>query len=126
MQDEGGTEDFHIYAVTIATGETRDLTPLAGVQARIHDLSLDEPNVVAIDINDRDKSWHDLYRIDIAHRRRASCCSRTGKSSPASCSTASCARGSPPRRARRKAAASATASTAASSSRSASSSTRTI
>ena len=65
MQDEGGTEDLHIYAVTIATGETRDLTPIAGVQARIHDMSLDEPNIVAIEINDRDKSWHDLYRIDV-------------------------------------------------------------
>ena len=65
MQDEGGTEDWHIYAVAIASGETRDLTPLPGVQARIQELSLDEPDVVAIAINDRDKAWHDVYRIDI-------------------------------------------------------------
>ena len=70
MQDEGGTEDFHIYTVAIATRETRDLTPIAGVQARIHDLSLDEPNVVAIEINDRDKAWHDLYRVDITTGER--------------------------------------------------------
>jgi dipeptidyl aminopeptidase/acylaminoacyl peptidase len=70
MQDEGGTEDFHIYAVTIATGEARDLTPIAGVQARIHDMSLDEPNVAAVEINDRDKAWHDLYRIDITTGER--------------------------------------------------------
>ena len=70
MQDEGGTEDFHIFAVTIASGETRDLTPVAGVQARFHDMSLDEPNVVAIAINDRDKAWHDLYRIDIRSGER--------------------------------------------------------
>src|SRR6185503_17547156 len=25
----------------------------------------DEPNIVAIEINDRDKSWHDIYRIDV-------------------------------------------------------------
>lgn len=65
MQDEDGTEDWHIYAVAIATGEARDLTPIAGVQARIHDLSLDAPSVAAIEINERDKAWHDLYRIDI-------------------------------------------------------------
>ena len=70
MQDEGGSEDFHIYAVTIASGETRDLTPAAGVQARIHDMSLDAPNTVAIAINDRDKAWHDLYRIDIRSGER--------------------------------------------------------
>jgi dipeptidyl aminopeptidase/acylaminoacyl peptidase len=28
-------------------------------------MSLDEPNIVAIEINDRDKSWHDIYRIDV-------------------------------------------------------------
>ena len=119
MQDEGGTEDFHIYAVTIATGETRDLTPIAGVQARIHDMSLDEPDVVAIEINDRDKSWHDLYRIDIRTGERELLFENRQELSRIVLD-ANCARGSPPRPARRKAAASATASTAASSSRSAS------
>ena len=31
MQDEGGTEEWHIYAVDVTHGTTRDLTPLAGV-----------------------------------------------------------------------------------------------
>lgn len=65
MQDEGGTEEWHIYAVDVAQGSTRDLTPLAGVHAHIHDLVLDHPGVAAIAINDRDKAWHDVYRIDI-------------------------------------------------------------
>lgn len=65
MQDEGGTEEWHIYAVDVAQGSTRDLTPLAGVHAHIHDLVLDHPGVAAIAINDRDKAWHDIYRIDI-------------------------------------------------------------
>ena len=34
MQDENGTEDFHIYAVDIDTRQVRDLSPFAGVQAR--------------------------------------------------------------------------------------------
>jgi dienelactone hydrolase len=65
MQDEGGTEEWHIYAVDVIQGSTRDLTPLIGVSAHIHDLVLDHPGVAAIAINDRDKAWHDVYRIDI-------------------------------------------------------------
>jgi acetyl esterase/lipase len=65
MQDEGGTEDWHIYAVPIEGGPVRDLTPFPGVNARIEQLSLDHPAALAVAINDRDKAWHDLYRIDI-------------------------------------------------------------
>jgi dipeptidyl aminopeptidase/acylaminoacyl peptidase len=65
MQDEGGNEDWHIYAVPIDGGPGRDLTPFAGVSARIEQLSLDHPEALAVAINDRDKAWHDLYRIDI-------------------------------------------------------------
>jgi len=65
MQDEGGTEDWHIYAVPIDGGPVRDLTPFPGINARIEQLSLDHPEALAVAINDRDKAWHDLYRIDI-------------------------------------------------------------
>jgi dipeptidyl aminopeptidase/acylaminoacyl peptidase len=65
MQDEGGTEEWHIYAVDIAEDTTRDLTPLPGVTAHIHDLVIDQPWTVAVAINDRDKAWHDIFRIDI-------------------------------------------------------------
>ena len=65
MQDEGGTEEWHIFAVDIAEGTTRDLTPLPGVTAYIHDLVIDQPWTAAVAINDRDKAWHDIFRIDI-------------------------------------------------------------
>ena len=70
MQDEGGTEDWHIYAVAIESGETRDLTPLPGVNAHIDQLSLDTPGIAAVAINDRDKAWHDIYRVDLASGER--------------------------------------------------------
>jgi len=70
MQDEGGTEDWHIYAVAIASGEVRDLTPLPGVQARMQGLSLDHPGLVVLAINDRDKAWHDLYRVELGTGKR--------------------------------------------------------
>src|SRR3954469_19220344 len=65
VQDEGGTEDWHVYAVPVEGGPARDLTPLPGVNARLQGLGLDEPNVVAVGLNDRDKAWHDVYRLDI-------------------------------------------------------------
>jgi dipeptidyl aminopeptidase/acylaminoacyl peptidase len=70
IQDEGGTEEWHIYAVGIPGGNARDLTPLAGVSAYVQALSLDEPNIAAVAINDRDKAWHDLYRVEIATGKR--------------------------------------------------------
>ncbi len=70
IQDEGGTEDWHIYAVPVGGGPARDLTPLPGVNARVQALSLDEPQVLAVGINHRNKAWHDLYRIDITSGER--------------------------------------------------------
>jgi dipeptidyl aminopeptidase/acylaminoacyl peptidase len=70
IQDEGGTEDWHVYAVEIENAAVRDLTPLAGVQAQIEGVSFDHPHVLAVGLNDRDKAWHDLYRIDIRSGER--------------------------------------------------------
>jgi dipeptidyl aminopeptidase/acylaminoacyl peptidase len=70
IQDEGGTEDWHVYAVLVEGGAARDLTPYPGVNARIQALSLDEPEILAIGLNDRDKSWHDLYRVNIGTGER--------------------------------------------------------
>ena len=64
IQDEGGTEEWHIYAVDVDPRTTQDLTPLTGVSATSMtwcSTSLD----CCIAINDRDKAWHDVYRIDI-------------------------------------------------------------
>jgi len=79
MQDEGGTEDWHIYAVAIEGGPARDLTPMADIQARLQGLSLDHPGQAVIALNDRDKAWHDLYRVDIASGERELLFANTGQ-----------------------------------------------
>jgi Tol biopolymer transport system component len=66
MQDEGGTEDWHVYAVEIDSRAVRDLTPFEGVNAHVDKVSLDEPGVVAVAINNRDKAWHDLYQLSLS------------------------------------------------------------
>ena len=64
-QDAGGTDDWHLHAVDIASGGTRNLTPFPRVSAQVMKLSIDRPNVVAVAINDRDPSWHDIHLIDV-------------------------------------------------------------
>ena len=66
IQDEGGTEDWHVYAVTVDERRRRATSRRCrACNARMQGLSLDEPDVVAVGLNDRDKAWHDVYRVDI-------------------------------------------------------------
>lgn len=65
IQDKDGKEDWHIYSVEIATGHAKNLTPIPGIQARFIELSEKIPNEMIIAYNQRDPSFHDLYRINI-------------------------------------------------------------
>ena len=65
-QDKGGDENWRVYALDLVTLGVRDLTPLAGVQARLEEASPDFPGDILVGLNDRDKRFHDLYRICIA------------------------------------------------------------
>ena len=64
-QDRDGDENWHLHAVEIETGQTRDLTQYEGVQAIPHGLSDRIPDEVLIGINRRDPQYHDLYRVHI-------------------------------------------------------------
>ena len=63
LQDRDGDENWHVYAVDVATGENRDLTPYDGVQAIPKEGSPKFPDEVLIGINRRDPELHDLYRV---------------------------------------------------------------
>lgn len=73
-QDKGGDENFNIYAVdpaaALPTGQAvptpRDLTGLKGVRVIIYNAPLTDPNALFIGLNDRDKAWHDLYKLNLA------------------------------------------------------------
>jgi dipeptidyl aminopeptidase/acylaminoacyl peptidase len=70
LQDKGGDENWRVYSVDLESGKERDLTPFEGVNARIEGLSHKHPGKVLVALNDRDKSHHDLYRIDIESAKR--------------------------------------------------------
>lgn len=73
-QDKGGDENFNVYAVnpteSLKTGQdvptARDLTGLKSIQVQIYSVPRSDPNTLYIGLNDRDKAWHDLYKLNIA------------------------------------------------------------
>lgn len=78
-QDQGGNEATHIYAVDVARGTSRDLTPISGVTAGLLAKSLAKPDLIAVALNDRDKRWHDVWQIDIRTGERKLLFENTGR-----------------------------------------------
>jgi dipeptidyl aminopeptidase/acylaminoacyl peptidase len=65
IQDQDGDENSHLYQVNLKTRETRDLTPFDGVRAQILDYSRDFPDQLLVELNKRDKSVFDVYRLNL-------------------------------------------------------------
>ena len=78
VQDQGGDENFNVYAVDPASSPAagqevptaRNLTEAKGVRAAIYDVPKNNPDIMYVGINDRDKAWHDLYRVTISTGQR--------------------------------------------------------
>jgi dipeptidyl aminopeptidase/acylaminoacyl peptidase len=70
-QDHAGDENWHVYAVTLATGETKDITPYPGIAAQVALISPQRPGEILVGMNDRDAKYHDLYRVDLKTGARA-------------------------------------------------------
>jgi len=73
-KDNDGDENFNVFAVDPAAmpaagadaPPSRDLTGLKGVRVMIYEVPKSDPDIVYIGLNDRDKSWHDLYKLRIS------------------------------------------------------------
>jgi len=78
VQDKGGDENFNVYAVNPAerpaagsdVPAARNITDAKGVRAMIQALPKSDPDVIYVGINDRDKAWHDLYKVKISTGER--------------------------------------------------------
>lgn len=66
VQDTGGDENFHLYSVDIGTGETKELTPFKGVRVQGIDLEEKYPNIVALQMNQRNPQVFDLHKLDLS------------------------------------------------------------
>jgi dipeptidyl aminopeptidase/acylaminoacyl peptidase len=77
-QDQLGDENFNIYAVDPASpppaGQevptARNLTAAKGVRASIYSRPKNDPDIIYVGLNDRDKAWHDLYKVRISTGER--------------------------------------------------------
>src|SRR5882672_7970245 len=78
-QDKAGDENYLVYAVNPAESPgagqqvpaARNLTDVKGVRAYIYAVPRTEPDAIYIGLNDRDKAWHDLYKVKISTGERA-------------------------------------------------------
>lgn len=83
LQDQGGDENWKVYAVDLDTKTSRDLTPFETIPgpdgkpallpngkpmrpaAQIENVSRRLPDTILIGLNNRDPRYHDIYRVDI-------------------------------------------------------------
>ncbi|MFW5761179.1 MAG: S9 family peptidase, partial [Cyclobacteriaceae bacterium] len=73
VKDKDGDENINVFAVDPQdkaedgkVPESRNLTPLDEVTAQIYNVSQNNPDELMIGLNDRDKAWHDLYKLKIS------------------------------------------------------------
>ena len=66
LQDKDGDENWHVHSVDVKTNKDVDLTPIEGAQARLEHLSPKFPGEVLLGLNDRDKRYHDVWRVDVS------------------------------------------------------------
>ncbi len=64
MQDKGGDENNHVYAVDIADRSERDLTPFENTSATLVGAHRDRPDEVLIQMNNRNPQFMDLHRVN--------------------------------------------------------------
>jgi Tol biopolymer transport system component len=77
-KDKDGDENFNLYSVDPAASpaagaeapSSRDLTGLTGVRVQPYSVPKNDPDIVYIGLNDRDKAWHDLYKLKISTGER--------------------------------------------------------
>lgn len=77
-KDNDGDENFNVYGVDPSAPApagsdappSRDLTGVKGAQVQLYSAPRDEPDVIYVGINDRDKAWHDLYKLKVSTGER--------------------------------------------------------
>lgn len=64
LQDDGGDENFHLFAVNTEGAERKDLTPFPGVRVGVVDDLRDDEEHILISMNKRDARVFDVFRLN--------------------------------------------------------------
>lgn len=65
LQDKDGDENFRLYAYDLENGKSRLLTPESSVRVLVYKMSYKIPKELLIGINDRDKKYFDVYKLNL-------------------------------------------------------------
>jgi dipeptidyl aminopeptidase/acylaminoacyl peptidase len=73
-KDNDGDENFNVYSVDPSAAvakagdvpAAKNLTDAKGIRAIIYGVPLSEPDFIYVGVNERDKAWHDLYKVQIS------------------------------------------------------------
>ncbi len=65
LQDVGGDEDLRLYAVNLATGQTRDVIPFPRVQVRLIAADKNHPDDLLVAVNHENSRLHDAYHLHL-------------------------------------------------------------
>ena len=66
LQDTDGDEDWRLYALDLAGGESRLVTPGEGVHAQVLAHNRWNPTTMLIGLNADNRALHDVYRFELA------------------------------------------------------------
>ncbi|HEY3799616.1 MAG TPA: S9 family peptidase [Caulobacteraceae bacterium] len=65
VNDQGGDENFRLYAVPPGGGATVTLTPFEKTRVEILKVSRRHRNRILVGLNNRDPRWHDVHELDL-------------------------------------------------------------
>nr|WP_166177153.1 S9 family peptidase [Altererythrobacter segetis] len=65
VQDKGGDENYLLYAVDVASGAERCLTPFENTRVKFAGSSTKLRNEVLVALNNRDVTYHDVHRLNL-------------------------------------------------------------
>jgi dipeptidyl aminopeptidase/acylaminoacyl peptidase len=68
-EDDRGDENWRLYAAPVLGGEPIALTP-SGARAELISAAAADPTRVLVTINERDRAWPDVYRVELATGQR--------------------------------------------------------
>jgi dipeptidyl aminopeptidase/acylaminoacyl peptidase len=65
MMDQGGNENYHVYATNVDGSQTLDLTPFEGVQAGILNMLKDQKDYIIVQMNKNNKQIFEPYKLNV-------------------------------------------------------------
>lgn len=67
LMDNGGDENYHVYAVNLDGSDLKDLTPFEGVRAQFSDLLKDDKDHIIVQMNKNNPQVFEPYKVNVVN-----------------------------------------------------------